>query len=96
MNYKLWNTCNDLDTVASNQEATLDAFGYIMEGMGKAASEASRGGQEAAAAFLSQYTNYSRMLFMLLGVMQDQGKETKALIAKAFEIQADVRKAAAE
>ena len=49
MNYKLWNTCNDLDTVASNQEATLDAFGYIMEGMGKAASEASRGGQEAAA-----------------------------------------------
>lgn len=84
MNYKLWNTCNDLDTVASNQEATLDAFGYIMEGMDKAAAEASRSGQEAAAAFLSQYTNYSRMLFMLLDVMKDQGKEAQSLIDRAF------------
>lgn len=86
MNYKLWATCNDLDTVAMNQTATLDAFSYIMEGMDKAASEASRGGQEAAAAYLSQYTNFSRMLFMLLGVMEDQGKEAQRLIEQALDL----------
>ena len=84
MNYKLWNICNDLDIAASNQEATLDAFGYIMEGMDKSAIEASRSGQEAAETFLSQYTNYSRMLFMLLDVMKDQGKEAQSLIDRAF------------
>jgi len=86
MNYKLWNICNDLDISASNQEATLDAFGYIMDGMDKAAADATRGGQEAAAAFVSQYENYSRMLFVLLGVMEDQRKEAKGLIDKAFAV----------
>ena len=86
MNYKLWNTCNDLDTIASNHAATLDAFGYIMEGMDKSAIEASRSGQEAAATFLSQYTNYSRMLFMLMDVMQDQEKQYQRLIEQAFNL----------
>lgn len=86
MNYKLWATCNDLNTVAMNQTATLDAFSYIMDGMDKAAAEASRGGQEAAAAYLSQYTNFSRMLFMLLDVMQDQGKEAQRLIDQTFDL----------
>lgn len=86
MNYKLWNTCNDLDTVASNQEATLDTLSFIMENMDKAAVEASRGGQEAAAAFLNQYTNYSRMAFVILDVMQDQGKKAQNLIDQAFTL----------
>lgn len=67
MNLKLWSTCNNLDTVAMNQKATQDAFGYILDGLDRAACEASRGGQEASTAFLSQYKNFLRMLFMLLG-----------------------------
>ena len=86
MDYKLWATCNDLNSVAMNQSATLDAFSYILDGMDKAAAEASRGGQEAATAYLSQYTNFSRMLFMLLGVMEDQGKEAQRLIEQTFDL----------
>ena len=86
MNYKLWATCNDLNTVAMYQTATLDAFAYIMDGMDKAAAEASRGGKEAATAYLSQYTNFSRMLFMLLGVMQDQGQAAQRLIDQTFDL----------
>ena len=86
MNLKLWSACNDLDAVATNQEATLDAFSYILDGLDRAACEASRGGQDAAMAFLSHYENYSRMLFMLLGVMQDQGKSIQALITKTFAL----------
>lgn len=86
MNLKLWSTCNDLDTVAMNQKATQDAFAYILDGLDRAACEASRNGQEASTAFLSQYENFSRMLFMLLDVMQYQGKEAQGLIDRAYEI----------
>ena len=86
MNYKLWSTCNDLETVAMNQKATQDAFAYILDGLDQAACEASRGGQEAPTAFLSQYVNFSRMLFMLMDVMQDQGKAARNLIEQAFEL----------
>ena len=86
MNLKLWSTCNDLDTVAMNQKATQDAFAYILDGLDRAACEADSNGQQASTAFLSQYKNFSRMLFMLLDVMQDQGKEAQGLIDRAFEI----------
>ena len=94
MNLKLWSTCNDLDTVAMNQKATQDAFAYILDGLDRAACEASRGGQEASTAFLSQYKNFSRMLFMLMGVMQEQGKALQALIMEAFTLVEEEKEAA--
>ena len=42
MNLKLWSTCNDLDTVAMNQKATQDAFGYILDGLHAKPAEAVR------------------------------------------------------
>ena len=55
MNMKLWSICNDLDTVATNQEAAQDAFAYILDGLDRSACEATRGGQEASTAFLRKY-----------------------------------------
>ena len=86
MNYKLWSTCNDLETVAMNQKATQDAFAYILDGLDQSACVASRVGQEAPTEFLSQYVNFSRMLFLLLDVMQDQSKAAQNLIKQAFEL----------
>ncbi len=86
MNMKLWSICNDLDTVATNQEAAQDAFAYILDGLDRSACEATRGGQEASTAFLRKYQNFSRMLFLILGVMQDQSKEAQRLINIVFDV----------
>ena len=87
MNLKLWSICNDISTVATNQEATQDAFGYILDGLDRAAREAaSRDDKAASTAFLSQYENFSRMLFMLMGVMQDQAKGIQDLAERACEV----------
>lgn len=86
MNMKLWSICNDLDTVAMNQKAAQDAFAYILDVLDRSACEAIRDGQEASTAFLRKYQNFSRMLFMLLDVMQDQSKEAQNLIDRAFDL----------
>ncbi|MGN0983066.1 MAG: hypothetical protein ACI4O0_09270 [Candidatus Limivicinus sp.] len=86
MNMKLWSICNDLDTVATNQEAAQDAFAYILDGLDRSACEAIRGGQEASTAFIRKYQNFSRMLFLILGVMQDQSKEAQRLINIVFDV----------
>ena len=86
MNMKLWSICNDLDTVATNQEAAQDAFAYILDELDRSACEATRGGHEASTAFLRKYQNFSRMLFLILGVMQDQSKEAQRLINIVFDV----------
>lgn len=85
MNYELWNICNEMDTTAENAAATRDAFAFILDGLEHKACEV-KDDPNAAFAFLSQYQNYSRMLYLLLTVMEDQGDKAKHLIKRAFGV----------
>lgn len=85
MNAKLWSICSEMETAAINQDTCMDTFNYVLDGLDRSAAEATKGDQEAAKAFLSGFSYYSGMLYLLLGVMQDQIKESHSLLEKAWE-----------
>lgn len=89
---ELWGACIDIESHINILDALLHTMAFILDSA-ENDSEHVKEDINRAICFTGNYHCFSKMLFAILGGLQDHQKELQTLVDRVFDIQKAMREA---